>query len=211
MTSRSPKASGHRQRGPQLKIDAVDIDAVDDEWFDVDDDELSGEHAALIDVVRGSARSWPACPPSETAVLLFSPEEAADDSGSGANDGHASYDVATARAFADGKSVLVLIVDLSDPVKNLLLRTLGATVAGDRLFCGERDDTTYRPQPSEDVEPLESTGSPEELGHIAAAWFEEIVRRPVIAPPGRGPAYFVTPGAALPAGHRWVRNGPAAV
>ncbi|MEU6224032.1 hypothetical protein [Streptomyces sp. NPDC047042] len=78
----------------------------------------------------------------------------------------------------------MLIVGLSDPVKNLLLHTLGATVAGDRLFCSERHDSTYRPQPSEDVEPLQATCSPEKLGRIAAAWFEEIVRRPIVAPPG---------------------------
>ncbi|MFB7504986.1 hypothetical protein [Streptomyces broussonetiae] len=88
-------------------------------------------------------------------------------------------------------------------------RALGATVIGDRLFCSERHSQNYQsPEPTRHLEPLSAAGPPEHLGRIAAAWFEEIVRRPVIARLPDGPYRFVPPGTALPPRHRWVRNGP---
>ncbi|TKA11229.1 hypothetical protein [Actinacidiphila oryziradicis] len=111
--------------------------------------------------------------------------------------------------MARGEEVLTLIADLLDLEKNLIFRTLGATVIGDRLFCSERHSQNYQsPEPIRDVEPLYAAGPPEHLGRIAAAWFEEITSRPVISPLPVGGHSFVPPGTALPPRHRWVRNAP---
>ncbi|WP_377273079.1 hypothetical protein [Peterkaempfera sp. SMS 1(5)a] len=185
-----------------------------DDWFEVDDPdpEVSDKHREFVDTVREFARSWPECPPDATAVLVFPPGEDEDDDRDDLDGEQPAYDSAMDEEIAEGRAVLMLIADVDDRERNLRFRTLGATVAGDRLFCSERHDTTYRPYPSEDVAPLEATGSPEELGRIAAAWFGEVLRRPVIAPrTGPGPTSFVAPGTALPPGHRWVRNGPRPV
>ncbi|MFD8811227.1 hypothetical protein ACFV23_07005 [Streptomyces sp. NPDC059627] len=91
-----------------------------------------------------------------------------------------------------GEQVLLLAVGLLDLEKNRVSRTLGATVAGD------------------DVESLEATGSLTELGRIAANWFEETARRPVIGPVGHGAWSFVAPRTTLPPRHRWIRGSPDA-
>ncbi|MER5530091.1 hypothetical protein ABT075_36830 [Streptomyces sp. NPDC002677] len=182
---------------------------MDEDWFDVDDD-VNDRNQKLAAVVRESARFWPECPPSATSVLVSEPDETGEESqGDGEHD-RDPYDVAIDKALADGEQVLLLAVDLLDLEKNRVFRTLGATVAGDRLFCSQRHNTTYRPEPSDDVESLEATGSLTELGRIAANWFEEIVRRPVIGPVGHGARSFVTPGTDLPPRYRWIRNGPDA-
>lgn len=182
---------------------------MDEDWFEVDDPDVSDEQAAFVDVVRQSARSWPECPPNTTAVLVFPADEEDEDDQQETTDGYERYDAAIDEATANGEAILKLIMDLCDEERNLVLHTLGATLAGNRLFCSERHNQSYRPEPSDYIEPLEATGLPEELGRIAAEWFEEIIRRPVIAPPrGRGAAYFTAPGTTLPTGHRWVRGAP---
>ncbi|MDX6356636.1 MAG: hypothetical protein QOF98_3539 [Streptomyces sp.] len=54
---------------------------------------------------------------------------------------------------------------------------------------------------------------PERIGRIAAAWFEEIMNRPIVSShPVVGGGYrFAPPCTALPPGHRWVRNGTPAI
>ncbi|MFI1002436.1 hypothetical protein ACIP10_26935 [Streptomyces galbus] len=172
-----------------------------DDWFEVDA-HLSLAHATVVDIVRGSARTWPECPPAATAVLVFSP--GADEEVGAPRD---AYEAAWNEAFAAGQDVLTLIVDLRHRSRNLVVMTLGATVAGDRLFCGERSSSTFHPEPITDIEPLEATGSPEELGRSAVGWFEDIVGRP-LAELDRAPwpRSFVPGGTPLPRGHRWVRN-----
>jgi hypothetical protein len=82
-------------------------------------------------------------------------------------------------------------------------------MVGNRPLYSEVHNQTYERELSDDVAPWEATGCPQELGRIASAWFEEIVRRPVIAPQSiRIPTSRVAPGTPLPPGHIWVRNAP---
>ncbi|WP_405866283.1 hypothetical protein OG407_44075 [Streptomyces sp. NBC_01515] len=182
---------------------------MDEDWFEVDDD-VNDRHQQLVAVVRESACFWPECPSSATSVLVSEPDEVGGARQSGVAGERDLYDTAIGEALARGDQVLLLVVDLLDLESNRVFGTLGATVAGDRLFCSQRHDTTYRPQPSDDVEALEATGPLTELGRIASEWFDEIVRRPVIGPVGHGAWSFVAPGTVLPPRYRWVRNGPGA-
>ncbi|WP_317440824.1 hypothetical protein [Streptomyces collinus] len=175
---------------------------MNEDWFEVDRDELSPCHTTFVSIVRASARGWPECPPDATAVLVFPAEEEAD-----ARAPRDAYDAAWDEAFAAGQAVLTLIVDLRHRDRNLVVMTLGATLADDRLFCSERNSSTYHPEPITDIKPLEATGSPEELGRIAADWIEEIVSRSMLALDRKPwPRSCVPKGARLPHGHRWVRS-----
>lgn len=177
---------------------------MNDDWFEVDEGELSPAHTALVSIVRERAREWPECPPGATAVLVFPADEEEEENERAPRD---AYDAAWDEAFAAGQAVLSLIVDLKHRDRELIVMTLGATVAGDRLFCSERNSGTYHPEPITHIEPLEATGSPEELGGIAADWFEEIVSRSMIELDRKPwPRSFVAHGTPLPDGHRWVRN-----
>ncbi|MET8978943.1 hypothetical protein ABZX85_25310 [Streptomyces sp. NPDC004539] len=179
---------------------------MNDDWFEVEEGELSPAHTALVGIVRKRARQWPECPPDATAVLVFPADEEGDEE-EDASDPRDAYDAAWDEAFAAGQDVLTLIVDLEHRDRELVVMTLGATVAGDRLFCSERSSSTYHPEPHTDIEPLEATGSPEELGRIAADWFAEIVSRSMIELDRKPwPRSFVANGTSLPDGHRWVRN-----
>lgn len=175
-----------------------------EDWFEVDEGELSSSHTTLVSIVRESARGWPECPPAATAVLTFSADEEEEEDARAPLD---AYDAAWEEAFTAGQAVVMLIVDLLHRERNLIVMTLGATVAGDRLFCSELNSSNYRPEPITDIEPLEATGSPEELGSIAAGWFDEIVSRSMIElDRSPWPRSVVPKGAPLPHGHRWVRN-----
>lgn len=183
---------------------------MNDDWFEVDEGELAPSHTAFVDIVRDSARTWPECPPEATAVLVFPPDEDEEEDDAAGADGAGprdAYDLAWDEAFAAGQEVVTLLVELRHRDRKLVVMTLGATVAGGRLFCSERNSSTYHPEPVTRIEPLEATGSPEELGRIAAGWFGEIVGRSMTeldrAP---WPRSFVPKGAPLPQGHRWVRN-----
>lgn len=179
---------------------------MNDDWFEVDEGELSPPHTALVGIVRKRAREWPECPPDATAVLVFPADEEEEDEEE-TRAPRDAYDAAWDEAFAAGQDVLTLIVDLRHRDQKLVVMTLGATVAGDRLFCSERHSSTYHPEPSTGIEPLEATGSPEDLGRIAADWFEEIVSRSMIELDRKPwPRSFVAQGTSLPDGHRWVRN-----
>jgi hypothetical protein len=191
-----------------------------DDWFE--DDELNSRQQAVVDVVRESARSWPECRPSDTFVLVFGPDEddqedvhpAARESRWEPPAEHTAYHTALDEALDRREEVLTLIANLVDRrerERGLIFMTLGATVIGNRLFCSERHSQNYQtPEPTGDVAPLSAAGSPERLGQIAAAWFEEIMNRLIISShPVVGGGYrFVPPGTALPPGHRGVRNGP---
>ncbi|MER6266104.1 hypothetical protein [Streptomyces sp900105755] len=183
---------------------------MDEDWFEVDVD-VNDRNQKLIAVVRESARFWPECPPNATSVLVSEPDETGGESrgGDGVRD-RDPYDIAIDEALADGEQVLLLAVDLCDLEENRVFGTLGATVVKDRLFCSQRHTTTYRPEPSDDVESLEAIGSLTELGRIAAGWFEEVVRRPVIGPIGHGAGSFVAPCTTPPPRYRWIRNAPDA-
>ncbi|MEU4878073.1 hypothetical protein [Streptomyces sp. NPDC021608] len=190
-----------------------------DDWFE--DDESNNRHQTVVRLVRESARSWPECRPADTAVLLFGPDDD-DEEAVQPPAGqprweppaeHTAYLTALDEALDRGEDVLTLIADLVDRrerERGLIFMTLGATVIGDQLFCSERHSQNYQtPEPTHEVEPLTATGSPERLGRTAAAWFEEIMNRPIVSScPVVGGGYrFVPPGTALTPGHRWVRNG----
>lgn len=187
-----------------------------DDWFE--EDELNGDLRAFVDAVRQSARSWPACPPRATAVLVFEPDEDAEEDVRPTTQESPWEPPAEHRAYhtaldeAPEEVIVTLIAELIDHragERGLIFMTLGATVIGDRLFCSERHSQNYQtPEPTRDVAPLSATGSAEHLGRVAAAWFEEIMSRPVISPLSLNGYRFVPAGTALPPGHRWVRNGP---
>ncbi|MGW1068947.1 hypothetical protein ACWD4F_31070 [Streptomyces aureus] len=175
---------------------------MNDDWFEADEGELSLPHTILVNIVRESARTWPECPPAATAVLVFPSDEDED-----VRIPRDAYDAAWDEAFAAGQTVLTLIADLRHRDRKLVVMTLGATVAGDRLFCSERNSSTYHPEPVTDIEPLEVTGSPEELGRIAADWFAEIINRSMVESDLKPwPRSFVPKNTPLPHGHHWVRN-----
>ncbi|MGW4910300.1 hypothetical protein [Streptomyces sp. NPDC004270] len=176
---------------------------MDDSWFEVEVSEASDRQRAFVDVLRESARAWPECPPDHTLVLAYRPGIDDDDA-----DGE-PFEPVIDEIFASGEEVVRAIVDVSDLEGKRVLRTLCAAMVGNRLVCSQVHSQTYEREFSDDIAPLEATGSPEELGRIAGAWFEEIVRRPVIAPQRvRIPTSFVAPGTPLPPGHIWIRNAP---
>ncbi|MET7476277.1 hypothetical protein ABZT17_18150 [Streptomyces sp. NPDC005648] len=161
-----------------------------EEWFEVDDVEVDDRQKSFLAAVRPYAQDWPECRPAQTAVIVYEPgedleEEAEDDEGE-----------------------LQLIVDVSGVGKRVLL-TVGAFLVGDRLSCSEVHNQTYAPQESSTVQAIEASGSPAELGRIAADWFGEILRRPVITPADRKGWSFVHPGSELPDGYSWLRNAPS--
>ncbi|MEU2419606.1 hypothetical protein ABZ619_00865 [Streptomyces sp. NPDC007851] len=163
-----------------------------DDWFEVEDDELDDRQKAFTDRVRAHARNWPECPPQETTAIAYEPEDEADDDG----------------ILEQGKGHLRLIVDVCDPSGNRVLLTLGAFLVEDRLLCSAVDSQSYWPTERPSVTTVRSSGEPEELAETAAAWFEEILRRPVIGQAdGRSGWSFVPPGTPLPNGHRWLRGG----
>ncbi|MBY8881194.1 hypothetical protein [Actinacidiphila acidipaludis] len=179
---------------------------MNDDWFAVGEGELGPSHTAVVDIVRARARTWPECRPGATAVLVFPPDED-DDGVDGRQPSGDAYDAAWDEAFDAGHAVVMLIVDLRHRDRNLVVMTLGATVAGDRLFCSERNSSNYHPEPLTGITPLEATGTPEALGRIAAGWFEEIVTRSMIERDREPwPRTFVAKGTPLPPGHCWVRN-----
>lgn len=100
-------------------------------------------------------------------------------------------------------------VDVSDLTAKRVLLTLGASLVGDRLECSNVHTSTYQPQESARVEQVTRSGSPEELARIAAAWFGEVLRRPVMKKAGGHGWSFVPHGTTLPEGYRWVRNAPS--
>lgn len=184
---------------------------MDWDWFEVEDSEVSPGQKTIVDIVRESARSWRDCRSGDTVVLVFPWDEDEGDQPR-RTDEYERYDIAIEEATARRESVLKLIVNLVDPRRNLILATLGATVAGDWLFCSQRHDQSCLPEPSTSIAHREASGPPEELGRIAAAWFDEIVHRPMVAlDHPRAAAEFIAAGAPLPEDHVWVRNGPVPV
>ena len=165
---------------------------MDDDWFEVEDHEVNDQQKSFVDYVRSRARNWPECLPRHTTAIAYEPEDEADDDG----------------ILEEGKGHLRLIVDVPDLSENCILLTLGAFLVEDRLLCSAVDSQSYWPEENPLVTTVKSSGDPEELGETAAAWFEEILRRPVIgqiSAPSRWS--FVPPGSPLPKGYRWMRGG----
>ncbi|MFF7335574.1 hypothetical protein [Streptomyces sp. NPDC008150] len=188
---------------------------MDEDWFEDHDGELDPPLTTLVEIVREAARTWPDCPPDRTTAMVFPPEldegDEEDEDAPWPDDGYARYDAAFDEREARGTTVVSLLVDIVDERDNLLVKVLGATVAGDWMLCSERDVRTLRPVPSQEVTPLETTGTPEELGRLAADWFTEVMLRPMVVrslAPSVSEYSFTTPGRPTP-GDRWVRNAPA--
>ncbi|MCC5475913.1 hypothetical protein [Streptomyces barringtoniae] len=165
---------------------------MDDDWFEVEDDELDGRQRAFVGHVRSHARNWPECLPRDTTVLVYEPgEELYGDEAE------------------EDKGELRLIVDVSDLFEKRVILTLGAFLVEDELLCSAVHNQSYWPEENPSVTTVKSSGDPEELGAIAAAWFEEVLRRPAIGRlGGRSGWSFVPPGSPLPKGYRWMRGGP---
>ncbi|WP_042381367.1 hypothetical protein [Streptacidiphilus melanogenes] len=157
------------------------------EWFSVDDTEVDDTQKAFLEVVRERARHWPECPPSHAITLVYNEEEDLDE---------------------DGNAELLLVVDVSDLPHKRVLLTLGASLVGDTLSCGEVHNQTYQFEEREDrAVAVRASGGPEELGRIAASWFEEILRRPVIRSDSQGSWSFLDPSGSLPSGYSLARRG----
>ncbi|MDO0935252.1 hypothetical protein QQY66_27610 [Streptomyces sp. DG2A-72] len=164
---------------------------MDEDWFEVEDDEVDDRQKAFVDRVRSYARNWPECLPQYTTVLVFEPGEEMDDD-----------------EIEEDKGELRLIVDVCDIIGKRVLLTLGAILVEGELLCSAVHNQTYWPEENPLVTTVKSSGDPEELGETAAAWFEEVLRRPVIGQiSGPGRWSFVPPGSPLPKGYRWMRGG----
>ncbi|MGW1157850.1 hypothetical protein ACWD48_06400 [Streptomyces sp. NPDC002519] len=163
---------------------------MNEDWFEVED-EVDDTQKTFLDVLRPYARSWVDCPPSHAIALVFDED------------------------LKEGDEVeMRAVVDVSDAVGDRILLTLAASLVGNTMHCSEVHTQTYLPEESGDgVRVLEATGAPEDLARMAAAWFDEVLRRPVITPVGKRGWSFADPGRPLPEGFRLMRGempGPRA-
>ncbi|MFD4739805.1 hypothetical protein ACFWNQ_20920 [Streptomyces virginiae] len=78
----------------------------------------------------------------------------------------------------DGR--LIVYLDIGDPQRNQGILTVGAHFDGSVVRGGElhNQDFTIQQAASEFI--FETTGSPTELGHRAAEWFEAVLARPLV-------------------------------
>lgn len=164
---------------------------MDEDWFEVEDDEVDATQKAFLDALRPPARNWVDCPPSHSIALVYDED------------------------LEEGEEVeMRAVVDVSDPVEKRVLMTLAASLVGNTMLCSEVSTSTYLPQESRnDVRVAKATGAPQELGRLAAAWFDEVLRRPAIASVGKPGWSFADPGRPLPEGFRLMRGdvpGPRA-
>ncbi|WP_329562098.1 hypothetical protein [Kitasatospora sp. NBC_01266] len=125
------------------------------DWFEEDkEDDLSQAERAFLAHLRMRARTW-SCRPQNTE--LVKPE-----------DGYPYW-----------RAVLDVSVEMEP--RSLGLLTLGACFDGTNIRCSEVHSQSYYPRPDDQsrVEVLEATGTPQDMGEIAAEWFERILVRPV--------------------------------
>ena len=124
------------------------------DWFEAyDADELNAAQLEFLAVLRERARRWP-CMPNATELA----------------------------APGDGCTQWRAVVDISAEIENLGLITVGVCFDGYSMRASEVHNQSYCPYPADRsrIEVLEATGAPQELGELAATWFERILRRPVL-------------------------------
>ena len=113
-------------------------------WFEVEEELLDGTQKAFIETVRSHAATWSWCRPLDTCALI-----ADDDPGE-----------------------LKLIVDVSSASEGSIAATLGVVFEGGSMHCGETHTQNYDLLNTQRIEGLEASGSPQELGTMAANWLE---------------------------------------
>ncbi|MEY9873300.1 hypothetical protein ABH931_002782 [Streptacidiphilus sp. MAP12-33] len=123
------------------------------DWFEEDEeDDLSDAQRAFLAVLRSRTGEWP-CRPQDTQ--LVEPED------------HCPRWRA--------------VLDVTSELEPLILFTIGVCFDGTAIWAGEVDSGGYEPRPDDQprVEVIEAAGSPEDLAHAAADWFERVQARPV--------------------------------
>jgi hypothetical protein len=116
-------------------------------WFETDDELLDGRQAAFVKTVRLHAAAWSWCEPHDTCALIDE----------------------------DDPRELTLIVDVISALSGSITATLGVFLSGDSMQCGETHTQNYALQSRQRVEGLEASGTPQELGTLAASWLERTV------------------------------------
>lgn len=115
-------------------------------WFDTDDELLNGLQTAFIETVRSHAATWTWCEPSDTCALIDEEEP----------------------------RELRLILDVV-AWRGSIVATLGVFLNGDVMQCGETHTQNYALESTQRIPGLDTSGSPQELGAMAANWLERTV------------------------------------
>jgi len=111
-------------------------------WLDTDDELLNGPQTAFIETVRSHAATWTWCKPSDTCALIDE----------------------------DNPQKLKLILDVV--AWGSIVATLGVFLNGDSMQCGETHTQNYALETTQRITGLDTSGSPQELGAMAANWLE---------------------------------------
>ncbi|WP_367139386.1 MULTISPECIES: hypothetical protein [Streptomyces] len=121
-------------------------------WFEYDEDDLDVAQRAFMDVLAKRAGSWLA-DPLDTVVL-------------------------PSANTSDGQ--LIVYLDIGDLQRNQGVLTVGVHFDGSVVRGGElhNQDFTIRQTSSEFT--FGAAGSPTELAHSAAEWFEAVLARPLV-------------------------------
>jgi hypothetical protein len=115
-------------------------------WFETDDELLDGRQAAFVETVRlHAAATWSWCEPRDTCALIDE----------------------------DDPRELKLIMDVVSA--GSIGATLGVFLSGESIQCGETHTQNYVLQSRQRIKGLEASGSPQELGALAASWLERTV------------------------------------
>lgn len=111
-------------------------------WFDIEEELLDGPQAAFVGAVRSHAATWSWCRPVDTCALIDE----------------------------DHPSGLTLIMDVVGD--GSISATLGVFLSGLSMRCGETHTQQYSLLRTQRIDRLEASGSPQELGAMAAGWLE---------------------------------------
>jgi hypothetical protein len=115
-------------------------------WFEIEEELLDGPQTAFIETVRSHAATWSFCRPLDTCALIDEDE--------------------------DDPRELTLIMDVIRALTGSIANTLGVVLNGDSIRCGETHTQNYVLLDTQRIEVLEASGSPQELGAMAASWLE---------------------------------------
>jgi hypothetical protein len=111
-------------------------------WFDTDGELLDGRQTAFVETVRSHAATWSWCEPRDTCALIDE----------------------------DDPRELKLIMDVVSALTGAIGATLGVFLSSDSMRCGETHTQNYALESRQRIEGLEASGSPQELGALAASW-----------------------------------------
>jgi hypothetical protein len=144
-------------------------------WFATeDDDEIDEAQQAVLDVLRALANSdhWPTIHPADTNVALPN---------------YVSYGYPLQPDETSFGKVLAWL-DVPDPAQHLSLLTVGVyfTETDMRGDCLHNQLLTLPTEPTHLA--VTQAGPPQEMTHLAADWFHDILQRPIVR-------------------HEWLREG----